>query len=125
MPAPLLLIDTDAATQAAADVVVIGAGIVGACAAYYYLARRGVKVALVEKGRIGAEQCVATERARDAQTRVRLYRLKKSLMRFLDASRDRSENGRSAKRMGCHAVDPGRSFRRAFPPKGHRGACVE
>ena len=49
MPAPLLLIDTDAATQAAADVVVIGAGIVGACAAYYYLARRGVKVALVER----------------------------------------------------------------------------
>ena len=33
MPAPLLLIDADAASQAAADVVVIGAGIVGACAA--------------------------------------------------------------------------------------------
>ncbi len=35
--------------------VVIGGGIVGVFAAYY-LARRGVKVALVEKGRIGAEQ---------------------------------------------------------------------
>ncbi len=35
--------------------MVIGGGIVGVCAAYY-LARRGVKVALVEKGRIGAEQ---------------------------------------------------------------------
>jgi glycine/D-amino acid oxidase-like deaminating enzyme len=38
-----------------ADVVVIGGGIVGASTAYY-LARRGVKVALLEKGRIGAEQ---------------------------------------------------------------------
>jgi glycine/D-amino acid oxidase-like deaminating enzyme len=35
--------------------VVIGGGIVGVCAAYY-LARRGMRVALVEKGRIGAEQ---------------------------------------------------------------------
>jgi glycine/D-amino acid oxidase-like deaminating enzyme len=55
MPAPLLLIDTDHVVPPAADVVVIGGGIVGACAAYY-LARRGVNVALVEKGRIGAEQ---------------------------------------------------------------------
>ncbi len=55
MPAPLLEIETDTQLPAAADVVVIGGGIVGACAAYY-LARRGVKVALVEKGRIGAEQ---------------------------------------------------------------------
>jgi len=36
-------------------VVVIGGGVVGAFAAYY-LARRGVDVALVEKGRVGAEQ---------------------------------------------------------------------
>jgi glycine/D-amino acid oxidase-like deaminating enzyme len=40
---------------AAADAVVIGGGIIGSFAAYY-LARRGIKVALVEKGRIGAEQ---------------------------------------------------------------------
>jgi glycine/D-amino acid oxidase-like deaminating enzyme len=55
MPAPLYHVTTTAALPASADVVVIGGGIVGTCAAYY-LARRGVKVALVEKGRIGAEQ---------------------------------------------------------------------
>ena len=55
MPAPLLSIETTATFPLAADVVVIGGGIVGACTAYY-LARRGVKVALVEKGRVGAEQ---------------------------------------------------------------------
>ena len=38
-----------------ADVVVIGGGIVG-CATAYFLAKRGVSVALCEKGRIGAEQ---------------------------------------------------------------------
>jgi glycine/D-amino acid oxidase-like deaminating enzyme len=38
-----------------ADVVVIGGGIVGVCAAYF-IARQGMKVALIEKGRIGAEQ---------------------------------------------------------------------
>jgi glycine/D-amino acid oxidase-like deaminating enzyme len=38
-----------------ADVVVIGAGIVGTFTAYY-LAQRGMSVALVEKGRVGAEQ---------------------------------------------------------------------
>ena len=55
MPAPLLSIETTATLPSAADAVVIGGGIVGACTAYY-LARRGVKVALVEKGRVGAEQ---------------------------------------------------------------------
>ncbi len=39
----------------AADVVVIGAGITG-CSAAYYLARRGVKVTLVEKDDIASEQ---------------------------------------------------------------------
>ena len=40
---------------AQADVVVIGGGIIGTFTAYQ-LARRGLQVALVEKGRIGAEQ---------------------------------------------------------------------
>ncbi len=55
MPAPLLHIETGQDLPASADAVVIGGGIVGVSAAYY-LARRGLKVALVEKGRIGAEQ---------------------------------------------------------------------
>src|SRR5476651_544726 len=55
MPAPLLHIDTSPVVPASADVVVIGGGIVGVFAAYY-LSRRGVRVALVEKGRIAAEQ---------------------------------------------------------------------
>jgi glycine/D-amino acid oxidase-like deaminating enzyme len=55
MSAPLLPIETTPTLPDSADVVVIGGGIVGACTAYY-LARRGVKVALLEKGRIGAEQ---------------------------------------------------------------------
>jgi glycine/D-amino acid oxidase-like deaminating enzyme len=55
MPAPLRHIETSPHLPEAADVVVIGGGIVGVFAAYY-LAGRGLKVALVEKGRIGAEQ---------------------------------------------------------------------
>ncbi len=55
MPAPLLKIETTPALPCEVDVVVIGGGIVGVCSAYY-LARRGVRVALVEKGFIGAEQ---------------------------------------------------------------------
>ncbi|SIQ58199.1 Glycine/D-amino acid oxidase [Rhizobium sp. RU35A] len=55
MPSPLLHIETTAALPRQADAVVIGGGIVGVFSAYY-LARRGLKVALVEKGRIGAEQ---------------------------------------------------------------------
>ncbi len=55
MPAPLLHIETTPALTAKADAVVIGGGIVGVFAAYH-LARRGLTVALVEKGRIGAEQ---------------------------------------------------------------------
>lgn len=55
MPAPLLHIETVQPLPEHADVVIIGAGIVGVFSAYY-LARRGLKVALLEKGRIGAEQ---------------------------------------------------------------------
>src|SRR5215218_4621938 len=55
MPAPLLQIETTPALAASADVVVIGGGIIGVFAAYY-LARRGVQVAVLEKGRVGAEQ---------------------------------------------------------------------
>jgi glycine/D-amino acid oxidase-like deaminating enzyme len=55
MPAPLLRIETTQILPREADVVVIGGGIVGVFSAYY-LARRGLRVALVEKGFIGAEQ---------------------------------------------------------------------
>lgn len=55
MPAPLLHIDSTPTLPEQADAVVIGGGIIGVWTAYF-LARRGMKVALVEKGRIGAEQ---------------------------------------------------------------------
>jgi len=55
MSATLLHIETSPTLPSEADVVVIGGGVVGVFTAYY-LARSGVKVALVEKGRIAAEQ---------------------------------------------------------------------
>ena len=55
MPVPLQHIESSPELPGSADVVVIGAGIVGVFAAYY-LAKRGVRVALLEKGRVGAEQ---------------------------------------------------------------------
>src|SRR6476620_8342400 len=55
MRAPLQQIETSGELPRSADAVVIGGGIVGVFAAYY-LARRGMQVALVEKGRIVAEQ---------------------------------------------------------------------
>ncbi|AZE93924.1 Small molecule metabolism [Pseudomonas orientalis] len=55
MPAPLIPVHSSPDLPTDADVVVIGGGIIGAFTAYF-LARRGMKVALVEKGRIGAEQ---------------------------------------------------------------------
>ncbi|ADZ91688.1 NAD(P)/FAD-dependent oxidoreductase [Marinomonas mediterranea] len=55
MPAPLLSIASSEEWTEQADAVVIGGGIIGVCTAYF-LAREGMKVALLEKGRIGAEQ---------------------------------------------------------------------
>lgn len=55
MPAPLRFITTSPTLPAEADAVVIGGGIIGAFTAYY-LAQRGLKVALVEKGIVGGEQ---------------------------------------------------------------------
>lgn len=55
MPAPLSPVESSPDLPTHADVVVIGGGIIGAFAAYY-MARRGMKVALLEKGRVGAEQ---------------------------------------------------------------------
>ena len=55
MSQPLRLIETSSRLPAHADVVVIGGGIIGVFAAYY-LAKRGLSVTVVEKGRIGAEQ---------------------------------------------------------------------
>ncbi len=55
MAAPLMRIETTPDLPAEADAVVIGGGVVGTFSAYY-LARRGLKVALLEKGVVGAEQ---------------------------------------------------------------------
>jgi glycine/D-amino acid oxidase-like deaminating enzyme len=55
MPVPLQQVASSPELPKSADVVVIGAGIVGVFAAYY-LAKRGLRVALVEKGSVGAEQ---------------------------------------------------------------------
>ena len=48
-------IASDTALPLQADVVVIGAGIIGASTAYY-LANMGLRVALLDKGQVGAEQ---------------------------------------------------------------------
>lgn len=55
MSAPLMHIESSPSLPGEADVVVVGGGVVGVFTAYY-LARRGVNVALLEKGRVAAEQ---------------------------------------------------------------------
>src|SRR3954447_10247893 len=55
MSQPLRLVETSPNLPTRADVVVIGGGIIGVFTAYS-LARRRLSVALVEKGRVGAEQ---------------------------------------------------------------------
>ncbi|MBB6559308.1 glycine/D-amino acid oxidase-like deaminating enzyme [Acidovorax soli] len=52
---PLRLIESLRQMPTHADAVVIGGGIIGVFAAYY-MARRGLSVVVLEKGRIGAEQ---------------------------------------------------------------------
>src|SRR5689334_7296305 len=52
---PLRPIETSPGLALRADAVVIGGGIIGMFTAYY-LARRGLSVVVVEKGRVGAEQ---------------------------------------------------------------------
>ncbi|MGF6871135.1 glycine/D-amino acid oxidase-like deaminating enzyme [Paraburkholderia sp. MM5477-R1] len=55
MRVPLTRVDTTPTLPRSADVVVIGGGIVGVFTAWF-LAKRGVKVALIEKGIVGGEQ---------------------------------------------------------------------
>ena len=55
MRVPLTRVHTSPALPDSADVAVIGAGIVGVFTAWF-LAKRGVKVALIEKGIVGGEQ---------------------------------------------------------------------
>lgn len=55
MPPMIKRIESDEQLPSSADVVVIGGGIIGATAAYF-LARRGLSVAVIEKGYVGCEQ---------------------------------------------------------------------
>ncbi|NKK40373.1 FAD-dependent oxidoreductase, partial [Rhizobium leguminosarum bv. viciae] len=55
MPVEVLKVSDSFSFPTEVDVVVIGAGIVGTCTAYE-LARKGVSVALLEKGIVGGEQ---------------------------------------------------------------------
>ena len=77
MSHPLRLVESSPNPPARADVVVIGGGIIGVFTAYY-LARRGLSVAVLEKGRIGAEQSsrnlLVTDQAEiDAKPQLEIY----------------------------------------------------
>ncbi len=49
------VVQSDGRLPPAADVVVIGGGIIG-CSAAYFLAKKGLSVAVIEKGRVACEQ---------------------------------------------------------------------
>ncbi len=55
MSPPVDAVRSDEKLPASADVVIIGGGIIG-CAAAYSLAKKGLSVAVLEKGRVGGEQ---------------------------------------------------------------------
>jgi glycine/D-amino acid oxidase-like deaminating enzyme len=55
MSPPVDAVKNDEKPPASVDVVIIGGGIIG-CVAAYNLAKKGRKVAVVEKGRVGGEQ---------------------------------------------------------------------
>jgi glycine/D-amino acid oxidase-like deaminating enzyme len=55
MSPPVNAVQSDEKLPTAADVVIIGGGIIG-CSAAYFLAKKGISVALVEKGRVAGEQ---------------------------------------------------------------------
>ncbi len=55
MSPPVDTVRGDGKLPAAADVVVIGGGIIG-CSAAYFLAKKGLSVAVIEKGQIAGEQ---------------------------------------------------------------------
>src|SRR6266700_3185342 len=54
MSPPVDPVQSDPSLPKSADVVIIGGGIIGSATAYY-LTKRGMKVAIVEKGRIAGE----------------------------------------------------------------------
>lgn len=55
MSSDLMLIETDTQIPSQIDVVVVGAGVIGVATAYE-LARKGLQVIVLEKGRVAAEQ---------------------------------------------------------------------
>jgi glycine/D-amino acid oxidase-like deaminating enzyme len=81
------------AIPSSVDVVVVGGGIVG-CSAAYFLARRGVSVALFEKGRIAGEQSGRNWGWVPQQGRspIELPLIMRSLREWLELSRELAED---------------------------------